>query len=104
MIINLVRLEPKGIVPVKAHKVLEKHYPKLKLYAHYTLQFEGSKKRRLYSISTESGFAVNGRSCERLKYAVSNAITKINYLGEDRVLEAEKERQQYCKVNNWGGE
>lgn len=88
-----IRLSPEATIPVKAHRVLANHYPKLKLYAHYGVAENGNVYQSdWYCISTESGLAVSKYNYRRLYETVRNVIERIDYFGEEKaaVLNAEK--------------
>jgi hypothetical protein len=94
-----IKLNETERLTVKCHRVLEKHYPELELYAHYAVaEDESNYTKGLYGISTKNGFAVNLKAHWRLSNAIKSVINIIERYGEKEVIKRNEEYQR--RLNN----
>ncbi len=92
MILN-IRLKDGSLLPVRAHRILSKIFPKLKLYVHFgVIEGEHHYSKDIYCISDPNGLCLNTYMGESLEETVEEVIEKIIYYGQDKIAERIKEK------------
>ncbi len=92
MILKL-RLKDGSTLPVRAHRILAKKFPLIKLYVHYgVIEGDNHYSKGIYSISDPNGLSLPTYIGKSLREVIEDSSAKIVYLGQDKVAERIKEK------------